>query len=138
MDPVESASNALRNILSTTAGEKVIVFCDDVQKEIGDVFASGALRSGMWTKLVVFKPTDEIREEIDSVTKELMVLSKPDVCVNIFRTKPGETPMRASFVKFEKAQGARIGHCPGITMEMLEKGALALTCLLYTSPSPRD
>lgn len=127
MDPVDSAASALRNILDATAGEKVIIFCDNVQREIGDVFANGALSVGMWTKLVVFEPTDEIREEIDLNTKELMVLSKPYVCVNIFRTKPGETPMRGSFVKFEKAQGARIGHCPGITMEMLEDGALALT-----------
>ncbi|MHA1960772.1 MAG: aminopeptidase, partial [Candidatus Thorarchaeota archaeon] len=39
-----------------------------------------------------------------------------------------ETPFRIKVIKLETRKGrSRLGHCPGITMDMLTEGALALT-----------
>lgn len=127
MRPEESARSALKNIVNATSGERAIILCDDVQRGIGDIFARGALDLGLWTKLVTFETSDEVRGSVEEGLKELIVLSKPDVCVNIFRQRDEETSFRGSFVRFERSLGARIGHCPGITEDMLTEGALALT-----------
>lgn len=123
----EGASAALVNIKDATIGERVIVFCDEEQREIGEVFSRAALNLGLWTKLVVLRATEKIRKDLDDQTKEMITLQRPDLCVNIFRQRDEETSFRGRFVRFETSRGARVGHCPGITMDMLTAGALSLT-----------
>ena len=123
----ESAKAALRNIVNAVPGEKAVIFCDDVQRDIGDIFAKACLDLGLWTKLVILKTSDEVRREMGDGLKELLVLQQPHLCVNIFRHMDEETSFRGSFVKFERSIGARVGHCPGITKDMLTDGALSLT-----------
>jgi leucyl aminopeptidase (aminopeptidase T) len=129
----EGARAALVNIKDATIGERVIIFCDEEQREIGEVFARAALGLALWTRLVVLRTTEEVRKEVDDQTKEMLTVQRPDLCVNIFRQRAEETSFRGRFVRFETSKGARVGHCPGITMDMLTEGALSLTDEEYQS-----
>ena len=122
----DAAKAALKHIVGATLGEKIIVFCDDSQREIGDVFTKAAIEYGLWTRLVTLPTTSETRREVDPVLQELLVLQQPHLCLNIFRQNDAETSFRGSFVRLERSKGARIGHCPGIIMEMITDGALSL------------
>jgi leucyl aminopeptidase (aminopeptidase T) len=52
----------------------------------------------------------------------------PDIYINILRGMAEETPFRIKTIKLETRKGrSRLGHCPGITMDMLTDGALSLT-----------
>jgi leucyl aminopeptidase (aminopeptidase T) len=133
LKPEEGAKAALVNIKDATISERVIVFCDEEQREIGEVFSRAALDLGLWTRLVVLRTTGEIRKEVDDRIKEMITLQRPDLSVNIFRQRDEETSFRGRFVRFETSKGARVGHCPGITMDMLTEGALSLTDEEYQS-----
>jgi len=127
MNPVDSARSALRNILNVLPGEKALVLYDTEQKHLGEVFSMAAVNEGLWAKAVHLETGEHIRETIPDTVKEMMVASKPDICVNIFRQKDEETSLRGSFVKVQRALKMRVGHCPGLTESMLTEGALALT-----------
>jgi len=133
LKPEEEAKAALVNIKDATIGERVIVFCDEEQREIGEVFSRAALDMGLWTRIVILKTTEEVRKDLDDQIKETIALQKPDLCVNIFRQRDEETSFRGRFARFETSRGARVGHCPGITMDMLTDGALSLTDKEYQS-----
>jgi len=52
----------------------------------------------------------------------------PDIFINVLRGPAQETPFRIKIIKLETRKGrSRLGHCPGITMDMLTEGALSLT-----------
>ena len=127
MNPVEGAKTALRNTRDATTCEKVVIFCDDEQREIGEVFANATLGLGLWTKLVVLETTDEIRTELEERTRELITLLRPDLYVNLFRDLDEETAYRIQFNKLERLRKARVCHCPGIRMDMMTEGAASLT-----------
>jgi len=59
---------------------------------------------------------------------EVLTHQKPDIYVNLMRDLREETPFRIKVIKLEtRDHRARLGHCPGVTIDMLTKGALALT-----------
>jgi aminopeptidase len=129
----EGARAALVNIKDATIGERVIVFCDEEQREVGEVFARAALGLGLWTRLVILRTTEDVRKDLDNQFREMLTVQRPDLCVNIFRQRDEETSFRGRLVRFETSKGARVGHCPGITMDMLTYGALSLTDEDYQS-----
>ncbi len=130
MDPQQAAANALESVLEARQGESILIVTDDVRREVGAVFAEGALRLGLWTRMLVLhtkeneyrkSPPPELVEMINS-------LHQPDIFINTLRGIAQETPFRISIIKLETRKGrARLGHCPGITMDMLTEGALSLT-----------
>jgi leucyl aminopeptidase (aminopeptidase T) len=72
---------------------------------------------------------DEFRKEVPKHLVEMInAPTPPDIYVNILRGVAEETPFRISVIKLETRKSrARLGHCPGITMDMLTEGALSLT-----------
>jgi leucyl aminopeptidase (aminopeptidase T) len=51
----------------------------------------------------------------------------PSIYVNLLRGIREEAPFRIQLIKLEtKEHKARLGHCPGVTLDMLTEGALAL------------
>ena len=124
----EAARNALENVLDTLAGESIVIVCDQEKKEIGQAFADGALALGLWTRLIILQTDKTIRKEIPPHLLEVLVHQKPDVYVNLMRGQHEETPFRIKITKLEtRGRRSRLGHCPGITIDMLANGALALT-----------
>jgi leucyl aminopeptidase (aminopeptidase T) len=125
-----AAQNALKNVLEAEPGENILIICDDELKEIGDAFAHGATDLGLWTRLLVLD-TGRIRREPPKHLKETLTSQKPDIFINLLMGKAEETPFRIKVIKMERRNKSRLGHCPGITIDMMKKGALALSDIQY-------
>ena len=128
MEAWEAAKNALECVLEAVTGESIVIVCDDEKMEIGRAFAEGALALGLWTRLVALKTTEETRVEIPPQLLEVLTQQKPDVYINLMRGGREETPFRIRIIRIQtRDRRSRLGHCPGVTMDMLTGGALALT-----------
>jgi leucyl aminopeptidase (aminopeptidase T) len=132
MKAKQAASNALVNVLEAQAGEKLIIICDDILEDIGSAFAAGAVDCGLWTRLVILDSTN-VRKNIPRHLREILTGQNPDIYVNMLAGRSEETPFRIKVIKMELRRKVRMGHCPGISMDMLTKGALALTDSQYAS-----
>jgi len=129
MNAWEAAKNALECVLETKKGESIIIFCDHEKMEIGNAFATGALKLGLQTRLVHMKSeANKFRKEIPPDAMEILTKHPTDIYINLLRGIREETPFRIKLTKLEtKEHKARLGHCPGVTIDMLTEGALALT-----------
>ncbi len=129
MDAWEAAKNALECVLEAKRDENIVIFCDHEKMSIGKAFANGALKLGLQTRLVQLK-TDEnvLRKEVPPQIMEILTKETPDIYINLLRGTREETQFRIKLIKMEtKGLKARLGHCPGVTLDMLTEGALALT-----------
>jgi len=69
-----------------------------------------------------------VRTEVPMHLLEVLTQRKSDIFVNLMRDMREETPLRIQIIKMEtRGRKARLGHCPGVTLDMLTEGALALT-----------
>ena len=128
MKPLDSAINALVEILEVVEGERLLVVADGEKEGIADVFAEAGLKLGLWVRRIILEDTREYRREVPDFLREAIVNSRPNVALNLLRGVAEEVSFRISLIKMETGRaGARLGHCPGITMDMLTEGALALT-----------
>ncbi|MFX1483386.1 MAG: aminopeptidase [Promethearchaeota archaeon] len=130
MDPEIAAANALESVLEARMGESILIVTDDIRKEVAQAFAEGALRLGLWTRMVVLKTNEkEFRKDPPEHLVEIMnAPNPPSIYINILRGIGEETPFRIKIINLEtRKRNSRLGHCPGITMEMLTDGALSLT-----------
>ncbi len=124
----EAAKNALECVLGAKEGETIVIFCDHEQIEIGEAFAIGALRLGMQARLVNLKAgAKTYRTGVPQELMDILTKHPPDVYVNLLRGVREETPFRIQLIKLEtKDHKSRLGHCPGVTIDMLIEGAMAL------------
>ncbi len=129
MDANEAAKNALQCVFEAKKGEGIVIFCDDTRKEIGEAFKQGAQAIELKTKLVLLKTSAEVfRKEIPNQLTRYLTTQRPDIYVNLLRGTREETPFRIKLIHAEtETHKARLGHCPGVTFDMLTNGALALT-----------
>jgi len=124
----EAARNALENVLDAVAGESIVIVCDDEKNDVGQAFAEGALALGLWTRIVILRTGKEVRKEISPQLLEILTHQKPNIFVNLMRGQREETPFRIRITKLEtRDRRSRLGHCPGVTIDMLTDGALSLT-----------
>ncbi|MFX1309196.1 MAG: aminopeptidase [Promethearchaeota archaeon] len=130
MKSKEAAKNALENIIEAKPGESVLIITDDIKREVAQAFAEGALEIGLWTRINVLKTEHNVfRTEPPAHLVEMINLhNPPDIFINLFRGGAKETIFRIKIMELEARKGrSRVGHCPGITLDMLTEGALALT-----------
>ena len=60
--------------------------------------------------------------------QKLLTTDRPDIYINLLKGIREETPFRIKLIHAEAGKHqTRLGHCPGITLDMLTEGALALT-----------
>lgn len=130
MKSTEAARNALVNVLEAASGEKIMIICDDELAEIGKAFAYAGVDLGLWIRFLSLE-TRKIRKDIPQNLQEALSASKPDIFINILMGRAEETPFRIKLIKMERKMRMRLGHCPGITLDMLTKGALALSDAEY-------
>ena len=124
----EAAKNALENVLDAVSGESLVIVCDEEKQEIGQAFAQGALMHGLWTRLLILNTGKEMRTEIPPQLLEVLTRQKPDIFINLMRGLREETPFRIKITKLEtRDRRSRLGHCPGVSLDMLTDGALNLT-----------
>ncbi|MHA1881758.1 MAG: aminopeptidase [Candidatus Thorarchaeota archaeon] len=130
MEPKTAAANALESVLEARSGESILIVCDDSRKEIGQAFAEGALGLGLWTRMVILETEESEFRKIapPHLVEMINAPNQPDIFINILRGPAKETPFRISIIQLETRKGqSRLGHCPGITMDMLTEGALSLS-----------
>ncbi|UCD26276.1 MAG: aminopeptidase [Candidatus Bathyarchaeota archaeon] len=128
MDAWEAAKNALEHVLEAAAGESIFIVCDDKKIEVGKAFANGSLALGLWTRMTILRTTKKWRTEIPEMLLEVFTQQKPNLYVNLMRDTREETPFRIRTIKMEtRNRRSRLGHCPGVTIDMLTEGALALS-----------
>jgi hypothetical protein len=133
MNPSEAAANALKFVLGAVPGERLLIICDDEKLEIGEAFAKGALEIGLWTRLLQLETPPAPRKRVPSQVLEILTGQTPDVYINLLRGIGDETPFRIRLIHLEtRSKRARLGHCPGVTIDMLTEGALALTAEEHT------
>ncbi|NWF95943.1 MAG: aminopeptidase [Candidatus Thorarchaeota archaeon] len=129
-DAREAARNAIESVLEARQGESLLVVCDDVRRDVGQVFAEGAMDIGLWTRLLLLESGERVvRSEVPAQLMEIVnSVHSPDIYINLLRGPADETPFRVKIIKLETRKGrSRLGHCPGITMDMLTDGALAMS-----------
>ena len=129
MDAWEAAKNALEFVLEAKKDESIVIFCDHEKMSIGKAFANGALKLGLQTRLVQLKTGENVlRKEVPPQIMEILSKETSDIYINLLRGTREETQFRIKLIKMEtKGLNARLGHCPGVTLDMLAEGALALT-----------
>lgn len=130
MEPKVAAANALQVVLEARAGESILIVTDDVRKDIAEAFVQGAIELGLWARMVILETNEgEFRKEPPKHLVEMInTRMQPDIFINTLRGIGEETPFRIKIIKLETRKGrSRLGHCPGITMDMLTEGALSLT-----------
>jgi leucyl aminopeptidase (aminopeptidase T) len=90
-------------------------------------FVNAALKLGLWSRLVLLKPgKKEVRHDLPKDLHEILVNQKLNIYINLFRGNSEETPFRIKVIKLENRNRIRLGHCPGITIDMMTEGAMAL------------
>lgn len=130
MEAWKAARNALDCVLEAVSGERVVIICDQEKAEIGKAFSEGALELGLWVRNVVLKSSTEVRKEVPRHLLEVLSGQKPDLLINLLRGMSEETPFRVQLIHLEtRDRRARLGHCPGVSIEMLRDGALALSAI---------
>ena len=123
----EASKNALENVLESSSNEKILIICDEEKTEVGEAFATGALALGLDTRLIILQTSKKTRTELPEQLQEGLT-QKSDIYINLLRGNREETPFRIKLIKTETHDHkARLGHCPGVTADMLTEGALALT-----------
>ncbi len=127
MEASEAAKNALKNVLEASSNERILIICDEEKRRVGEAFANGALSLDLWTRLVILRKQKETRTEIPDGLQKVLA-KKPDIYINLLSGNREETPFRIKLIKTETHDHkSRLGHCPGVTTDMLTEGALALT-----------
>ena len=128
MKPSEAAANALRCVLEVVPSERLLIICDEEKLGVGEAFAQGALENSLWTRLLKLDASNKPRRKVPSQVLEILTSQTPDIYINLLRGIGEETPFRIELIQLEtRGKRARLGHCPGVTLDMLTEGALALT-----------
>ncbi|MCD6445275.1 aminopeptidase [Candidatus Bathyarchaeota archaeon] len=129
MEAWMAAQNALNCVLEAKKGESIVIFCDDVKMDVGKAFANGALKLGLKTRLTQLKTEPQFfRKDIPQHILDILAEGTTDIYINLLRGNREETPFRIKLIKLEtENRKTRLGHCPGVTVDMLTNGALALT-----------
>ncbi len=128
MNADEAAKNALQCVLEAKKGESITIFCDDVKAAIGEAFEKGAQALQLDTKLILLETNPKnIRKEIPTELTKYLTTQRANIYINLLQGGREETPFRIKLIHNEtKDKQSRLGHCPGVTIDMLTQGALAL------------
>jgi leucyl aminopeptidase (aminopeptidase T) len=129
MDSAQAAQNALECVLEAKPNEKVTILCDDTHAEVGKAFEQGAKNLHADTTLVILKTSSTAyRQEIPPELTPHLTTERADIYINLLRGTREETPFRIKLIHSQTSDGkTRLGHCPGVTLDMLTDGALTLT-----------
>lgn len=115
---IENAQKVFENNFNLQPQESVVIVTDDSMKEIAQHFYEAAVVKGNETIMVQFPATYKSGEEPPVLIAK--VLKEADVALCI--TSASLTHTKAK--KEAAVTGTRIGTMPGITLDMLKKGAI--------------
>ncbi|GAB2490042.1 aminopeptidase [Alkalibacterium psychrotolerans] len=115
---IENAIKVFENNFALTKKEKVAIITDDRMRQVAVPFYEAACIKGNETVFMQFPPHYKSGEEPPKLVAQAMKEADVALCI----TSASITHTRAK--KDAAASGTRIGTMPGITLSMLEKGAI--------------
>ena len=118
----ESAKNSLKYVLASESEDKVLVIYDRECEDIAGAFNESAKELGL--NLRTYKLIGEHRPLKDVPDELEKTLSDYNIIINTFTSRANETPFRIKLTDLEMGTGARVGHGPGITREMMTEGPM--------------
>jgi len=121
------ALNALRTILEVGKRSTVLVVTDGPKLSIGQAFEAAAKELGAETfmyKLPSERPMKAPPSDLLELVDSYKPWAKNTVFINAFSGMAEETPIRIQLIKREMAVGARVGHAPGISVDMMTEGPM--------------
>jgi leucyl aminopeptidase (aminopeptidase T) len=123
-----AAKNAIKYVLDAVPNERLAIICDAESRDVGRAFIEGGLALGLWTRFLLLDGGDAVRTELPREISDMVVSGSSDIYITIFRDSVKETPFRVKIISLiNRYKKYRLGHCPGISMDMLTEGALALS-----------
>jgi aminopeptidase len=123
----QGAINALSTVLEVGKGKRVLVITDQQKLTIGRAFEEGAKELGAETQLYSLpesRPLKSIPMDLSALIEKYRPGAKQVVFVNAFSGIGEETPMRIALIRTETETGARVGHAPGISEDMMTEGPM--------------
>lgn len=121
MNKVEIAliKKSLVAIMNISREDSALIVHDEYAREVAEIFKTALGESQVPVALYKirenFRPLRNVPMELENEIQEL----KPSLCFNLLRGIGEETPFRISLFKLEIKAGAKVGHAPDITMDML-------------------
>jgi len=121
------ALNALRTILEVGKKSTVLVVTDGPKLPIGLAFEAAAKELGAETfmyKLPSERPMKAPPADLLELVDSYKPWARDTIFINAFSGLAEETPIRIAIIRREEAVGARVGHAPGITVDMMTEGPM--------------
>ena len=117
---VEGAKNALDSILNLKPNEPILIVTDEVNLPIANAFDTGGRQLDGTVKVYQI-PEDQrpLKEVPADFTEYLEHCREGGIIINLITANSSETPFRIKLIKSELTTKARIGHAPGITLNMM-------------------
>ncbi|SFD88172.1 Leucyl aminopeptidase (aminopeptidase T) [Lentibacillus persicus] len=119
MSLVDTAKNVILQNLRFETGETVLIITDDDKKEIADLFYQASKELSDEAVIIKMPTRNKSGEEPPQMISGLMKMADVVLCV----TKHSLTHTKAR--KEASEVGARVATMPGVTMNMLENGAIS-------------
>ncbi len=123
---VEGAKNALGSILNMQPQEPVLIVTDEVCLPIAKAFDTGGNQLEGMVKIYrlpeALRPLKEVPEDFPEYLEHCR---DGGIIINLIQANSSETPFRIKLIKSELATKARIGHAPGITINMMTEGPMS-------------
>lgn len=126
-----AAKKVLRSVLEVSKDDLVFIISDDETKEIGLAFEAAA--SQLCAKAPTLYLLKESERPLYALPKDMEKLldkfkaSKTTgslVYINAFQGFLEETPFRLQLIRKQKDDRSRVGHAPGISVEMMNDGSM--------------
>ncbi len=119
------ALDAMIHVLSLDPADQVLVVTDEPTLDCGRAFAAGARRHGCEVATWLL-PEDQ--RPLTTMPPEMAdLLEERTVVVNAIAGDVREVPFRLEWLKLLEASPViRLGHCPGITSDMMLSGPMAV------------
>ena len=117
-DLIEVAKSILRFNLNIKANEEILIVADVESTEVANVFYQAGLALGNETMIIHMKTRTKSGEEPPRTVTEAMKSAEVVLCI----THHSLTHTNAR--KAASAQGARVATMPGVTIDMLQEGAI--------------
>ncbi len=116
------ARDVLTNVLGASKGESLLVVTDELRIEVGNAFYEAGDTLGLESSMFVLadseRPLEDVPADLARAVKGTAIV------VNLFVAYPEETPFRVRLLSMLEGAGARVGHGPGITDDIMLKGAM--------------
>jgi leucyl aminopeptidase (aminopeptidase T) len=122
---VKGAKNALGTILKMQPEEPLLIITDESSLSIAQAFREGGSQLEGIVKMYQLSENQRPLKELpEDLPKYIEHCREGGIIVNLIEAKSSETPFRIKLIRTELGTKARVGHAPGITINMMTEGPM--------------